>query len=200
METLGITRFEDLIGHLDGLTVAGRRSHVDKEAVAFVAQFRARLVRIHNYLNDKPAHEDPSARPHNKTVQDTSDFIEQFDALTDSARGAGLHPTLTHYLHTGRLRLRFALQGQGQRRLISRNPGEAVARIRWEGGETTGDLVDLSAYGLGVRTTESLDENTVVEAILEEEGRRRRYEALVVHRRPNEEGYFLGLEIFAIKQ
>lgn len=130
METLGVTRFEALIGHLDGLTVAGRRSHVDKDVAAFATQFRARLVRIHNYLHGKPAHEEPNAQPRNKTVQDSSDFIEEFDALTDSARGAGLHPTLTHYLHTGRLRLRFALQGHGQRRAISRNPGEAVVHIQ----------------------------------------------------------------------
>ncbi len=40
----------------------------------------------------------------------------------------------------------------------------------------------------------------MVGAILEEEGRRRRYEALVVHYRPDEGPYFLGLEVFAINQ
>lgn len=69
-----------------------------------------------------------------------------------------------------------------------------------KGGGSTGDVVDLSAYGLGVRTNESLDENTVVAATLEEKGRRRRYEALVVHSRPDGGRYLLGLGIFAIKQ
>ncbi len=67
METLRITSFEDLIGHLDGLTVAARRSPVDQEAVAFAAQFRARLVRIHNHLLDKPATCSTSRRTRSRT-------------------------------------------------------------------------------------------------------------------------------------
>lgn len=200
METLGITRFEDLIAHLDGLVDAGRRELVDGEAIEFVTRFRSRLVRIDNHLAGRAPDHDPGVQPRSKTVKDTTDFIGQFDRLTDAARGAGLHPTLTHYFHTGRLRLRFALHGEGSRRLINRDEEEATAYLRWNGGQTTTEVVDRSAYGIGVRSRTRLAENTVVDVTLEGQGRRRRWEGLVIHCQPEGGQYLLGLEIFAIKQ
>jgi hypothetical protein len=200
LETLGITRFEDLVAHMDGLTDAARRTYVDREAVDFVATIRRRLVRINNHLTEQPADAEPEVQPRQKTVQDTDDLIDQFGQLTEAARGAGLPATLTHYLHTARLRLRFTLRGQGGRRIVSRDERTGAAHMRWAKGEMAVEVVDSSAYGLGVVTKNPMAEDTVVEITTEEEGRRRRYECLVVYCEQQRFQYHLGLEIFAIRQ
>jgi len=200
LETLGITRFEDLVAHLDGLVNAARRTYVDREAVDFVATIRRRLVRIHNYVDNRPYDAEPDTPPRDKAVRDTDDLIEQFGQLTEAARGAGLPATITHYLHTARLRLRFTLRGQGGRRIVSRDERTGEAQLRWAHGQMAVEVVDSSAYGMGVVTTNPLSEDTVVEITTEEEGRRRRYECLVVYCEQQRFQYHVGLEIFAIKQ
>lgn len=202
MDTLGITRFEDLIAHLDGLVKATRVIGVESEAIDFVATIRTRLVRIHNHLSDQPTDTEPSVSPKPKTVTDVDDMIHQFGEIAEAARGAGLSPTLSHYLHTARLRLRFTLRGQSRqdsRRIVSREESSGTAYMRWEGGETEVEVVDSSAYGLGVVADARLAENAVVEISREEEGRQRRYDCLVVNDQPHRFQYYLGLEIFQIK-
>lgn len=203
MDTLGITRFEDLIAHLDGLIKTARINGVESEAINFVATIRTRLVRIHNHLTDQPTNTEPSVASKPKTVTDTDDLISQFGDIAEAARGAGLPPTITHYFHTARLRLRFTLRGQGRRqdsrRIVSREASGGTARMRWEGGETEVEVVDSSAYGLGAMADSRLAENTVVEISREEEGRQRRYDCLVVTAQPHRFQYYLGLEIFQIK-
>jgi len=199
LETLGIIRFEDLVAHLDGLINAARRGYVDSEAVDFIASIRSRLVRIHNYLTDLSADTEPDAPPKDKVVQDTDDLIEQFGQLTEAVRGAGLPTSLSHYLHTARLRLRFSLRGQGGRRMVSRDERTGTALLRSDQGEMEVEIVDSSAYGLGAESKNPLPEDSVVEITTEEEGRRRRYECLVVHCEQQRFKYHLGLEIFAIR-
>jgi hypothetical protein len=200
LQTLGITRFEDLVAHLDGLTNAARRTYVEREAVDFVATIRQRLVRINNHLAGHPFDAEPEVTPRDKTVRDTDDLIGQFGELTEAARGAGLPSTLTHYLHTARLRLRFTLRGQGGRRIVSRDERTGEAQLRWAQGQMEVEVVDSSAYGLGVVAKNPLAENTVVEVITEEDGRRRRYECLVVYSEQQRFQHQIGLEIFNIKQ
>jgi len=200
LETLGITSFEDLVAHLDGLINAARRTYVEREAVDFVASLRRRLVRIHNHLSDQPFDAQPNVRPTDKTVQDTDDFIQQFGKLTEACRGAGLPTPLAHYLHTARLRLRFTLRGDSGHRIVSRDEHNGPAQLSWAQGKGQVEVVNSSAYGFGVKAKSPVPEDTVVEVITEEEGRRRRYECLVVYCTQEGMQYHLGLEIFAVKQ
>ncbi|MEF8792867.1 hypothetical protein [Thiohalorhabdus sp.] len=200
METLGITRFEDLVAHLDGLTDAAWGASLDSEAVAFVAAVRRRLVRIHNYLTDRPHDTEPETVPREKAITDLGDLIEQFGQISEAARGAGLSTTVTHYLHTARLRLRFTLSGQGGRRIINRNERTGEAHLRWDQGQMTAEVVDSSASGFGVVSKNPVPEDAVVEVTTEEEGSRRCYGCVVVFCEQQPFDYHIGLEIFAYKQ
>lgn len=197
MSTLGITNFEDLIAHLDGLVAAAQQAELDPEGVAFLATIRHRLVRIHNHLTGAPAEAEPGGQPAEKTLAGSDDLIEQFDRLTEAARGAGLSPTLFQYLHTAHLRLRFALRSKGNRRVVSRDERTGSARMAWSDGETEVEVVESSAYGLGVLSEVPLAEDAVVEVTTQEEGRTRRYDCLVIHCEKQSVRYHVGLEIFA---
>lgn len=202
METLGIVSFEDLIAHLDGLVEAAREAEVGSEATHFVATIRTRLVRIRNFLEGAAPKAEPEVTPKAKTVTSTEDLISQFVGLTEAARSADLGPTFTRYLHTARLRLHFLLSsrsGKNNRRLVHREQSSGTARMRWPKGEMEVEVVDRSAYGMGVMARELRPENTVVEIIWEEEGHRRRYYCLVVNGEPHRFQYYLNLETFLIK-
>ncbi|MFA9459564.1 hypothetical protein [Thiohalorhabdus methylotrophus] len=198
MTTLGITRFEDLISHMDGLADSARRSHVDAETVDFLVTIRHRLVRIHNHLTGQPAEAEPGTHAQSKSVTDTEDLLNQFGMLTDAARGAGLPSALTHYLHTARLRMRFSLRGQAGRRIVNRDEKTGTAELEWPGGRETVEVVDSSAYGAGVIGRNPIAVSTVARLTTQEEARRRRYECLVVYCEQNRFEYHIGLEVFAI--
>jgi len=199
LETLGITRFEDLVAHLDGVIEAARSAPVDSEALAFVVAVRRRLVRIHNHITDQPHNTEPETAPQAKTISDSRDLIDKFGELSEAARGAGLSATLTHYLHTARMRLRFIVGGQGGRRIINRDERTGEAKLRWSQGEMTVEVVDSSAYGMGVISKNPLPEDAVVEVTTDEEGSRRCYQCLVVFCEQQRFHYHIGLEIFAQK-
>ena len=200
MKQLGITRFDELVAHIDGLADAGRKAGVDGQAVQFVDLIRQRLVRIHNYLTDQPAGAEPQAAIPAKAVRDTDDFMEQFGEIAEAARGAGLSTTITHYLHTARLRIRFTLRGSGGRRIVSRDEKTGAAELSGPDGTLTVEVVDSSAYGVGVLAEQGIPTNTVVHLTTHEAERTRRYDCLVVYSEPHRFKYHLGLEIFAIRQ
>ncbi|KPV41546.1 hypothetical protein AN478_03000 [Thiohalorhabdus denitrificans] len=198
MNTLGITRFEDLIGHMDGLAEAGREAGVEAEAVDFLEKIRQRLVRIYNHLSGLDADTEPEVEPTAKSVKDTDDFLDQFGALTDAARGAGLPSAVAHYLHTSRLRMRFSLRGQQEgRRIANRDDQPREAGLEWHGGSETVKVVDSSAYGAGVIARNPVGVHAVAHLTIQGEGGRRRHECLVVYCEPQDAHYHIGLEIFA---
>jgi len=200
LKQLGITRFDDLLAHMDALADAGRKAGVDGEAVQFVSLIRQRLVRIHSYLRDLPP-EDLGQEPiPSKTVTSTDDFMDKFGDIAEAARGAGLSTTITHYLHTARLRLRFTLRGSGGRRIVSRDEKSGAAELHGPDGLESVEVVDSSAYGVGVLSDHSVPEDTIVYLTTHEEGRTRRYDCLVVYCEPHRFKFHLGLEIFAIRQ
>jgi len=200
LKQLGITRFDELVAHIDALADAGRKAGVDSEAVKFVALIRQRLVRIHNYLEGLPPDHSPQEPIPAKAVADTDDLMEQFGDVTEAARGAGLSATITHYLHTARLRMRFNLRGSGSRRIVSRDEKTGSAELLGPEGTETVEVVDSSAYGVGILSEHGVPTNTVVHLTTQEEGRTRRYDCLVVYCEPHRFKYHVGLEIFAIRQ
>jgi hypothetical protein len=200
LKQLGITRFDELIAHIDALADAGRKAGVDGDAVEFVTLIRQRLVRIHNYLEDLPPEHAPQETIPAKAVSDTDDLMEKFGEVTEAARGAGLSATITHYLHTARLRMRFNLRGSGSRRIVSRDEKTGSAELQGPEGTETVEVVDSSAYGVGVLAERGVPTNTVVHLTTQEEGRTRRYDCLVVYCEPHRFKYHVGLEIFAIRQ
>jgi hypothetical protein len=200
LKQLGITRFDELVAHIDGLADAGRKAGVDGQAVEFVHLIRQRLVRIQNYLEGRPPATEPQGEIPAKAVADTDDFMNQFGEIAEAARGAGLSATITHYLHTARLRIRFTLRGSGGRRIVSRDEKSGSAELSHPEGTLQVEVVDSSAYGVGVLAEEGIPTNTVVHLTTFEEERTRRYDCLVVYSEPHRFKYHLGLEIFAIRQ
>lgn len=194
-----ITSFEELDGHLDGLVQAARQAPVDPQIVDFLATVRQRLQRIHSYLTDTPPDTKPPSTPPAKTVSDTDDCLEQFGELTEQARGGGLPSVITNYLHTARLRVRFCIGVDGGRRIVKREGRSGTAELQWDHSREEVEVVDGSAYGVGVIGRRPLAPDTVVQLTTEgQEGNRQRYDCLVVYCRGDRSRYQIGLEIFAI--
>ncbi|MFA9459562.1 PilZ domain-containing protein [Thiohalorhabdus sp. Cl-TMA] len=196
-----IQDFKDLLARIDGLVNAAWAARVDPLLARQLAAVRQRLVRIQAHLTGEANPAFPAPEPSHQSVQDSEDLVTRFSALVDASKGSGLSSTLTHYLHNARLRLTFFLRG-AEHRLASRQlpePGRSV-QLEWPDGAAEGTLLDTSAFGIGIETDTPLEPDGVIRVtVADPDGASRTYECVVVHCRPLDSGYHLGLEIFTTK-